>query len=144
MQTPSAKSLGLEIFDGKCCYCGVKLNLNTKKNPDSFSYDHFLPSARVGKIRHHLNVLPSCRACNNKKGKLHPAKFVSQETIDDIMSYFNYVYYLLKRFRLKHLEELRQNYNILYSWMSEYTNIKKIDIRSRKRNRGRQRDRRKK
>lgn len=136
MNTPSVKSLCLEIFDNKCCYCGIKLDLSTKYNPDSFSRDHFLPKCRGHKTKQHLNILPSCRTCNNKKGKLHPSKFLSKEHINDIMTYFNYVYYLLKRYRLRPLEEIRQEYNSLWSWMNEFTDTKKIEVKALRRKKG--------
>lgn len=129
MNAPSIKSLCLEIFDSKCCYCGVKLDLDSKYNSDSFSRDHFLPKSR-GNKKHYLNILPSCRDCNNKKGKLHPSKFVSREVINDIMTYFNYVYYLFKRYRFRSLEEIRQEYNSLWSWMNEFTDTKRIEVKA--------------
>jgi hypothetical protein len=130
MNTPTTKSLALDYFDNRCAYCGV--GLNTLKRwagkDNSFTFDHFLPRARSGK-NSRLNLIPCCRKCNIAKGHLHPCKFTDQPTIDNIMNYFNYVYYLFRRFRFTDKETLDEAYSQLWGWISSFTTIKRIRVK---------------
>lgn len=130
MDTPSIKSLCLEIFDGKCCYCGIELDISNKKklSSNSFTQDHFIPQSKLERTYHRLNIVPSCRSCNDKKGSMNPEEFATQESIDNIMSYFNYVYYVFKRFRFAPLGQLNKNYNNLWKHIGNFTTIRKIKV----------------
>ena len=51
-----------EMFDGRCAYCGCKLDRRL------FECDHFLAVVRGGKIKD--NLVPACADCNALKGRL--------------------------------------------------------------------------
>jgi len=118
-------------WDNKCAYCGIELN----QNKDSLlmcTIDHFIPDKRGGKLNK-LNMLPACSICNSKKQHKHPAKFIIEEfgvlasgIIQDIMTYFNYVYYLSRRNGGMKKEARETDYSVLWDWMNVYTDVKKI------------------
>jgi hypothetical protein len=132
MNTPTTKSLALDYFDNRCAYCEVELYLENKKGKyrrdNSFTLDHFLPRARQGKPSR-LNLVPCFRKCNIAKGHLHHIKFTDQPTIDNIMGYFNYVYYLFRRFRFSELDTLDNAYNQLWNWMKPFTSVNRIKVK---------------
>jgi hypothetical protein len=78
----------------------------------------------------HLNLVPSCHSCNVRKDKKHPAEFATQKSIDSIMSYFNYVYYLYKRFRLLDSQFVNGIYDYLWRKMENHTNVNRIKVKS--------------
>ena len=62
-----------EKFDGRCAYCGKKINMDRKLSLTSLSVDHVIPVdyffADVDKkfINDFANLFPSCRRCNQYK-----------------------------------------------------------------------------
>ncbi|MDR4509935.1 MAG: HNH endonuclease [Candidatus Brocadiaceae bacterium] len=58
-----------KISQGKCYYCQ-----NTFPS-DDLTMDHVIPLTRGGKSRKG-NIVPCCKACNNKKKYLTPAEIV--------------------------------------------------------------------
>ena len=55
-------------FNGKCAYCGCKLNYN------EMTVDHVEP-LRNGGIDEVINMYPSCRSCNHYKSTYTTDKF---------------------------------------------------------------------
>ena len=53
-------------FDGKCAYCGADYEI----------LEHVIPVSKGGGTTRD-NVVPSCRACNNKKGSKDVMDFVN-------------------------------------------------------------------
>ena len=58
-----------KISQGICHYC------QTKFLPDDLTMDHVVPLARGGRSTKG-NVVPCCKACNNKKKYLTPAEII--------------------------------------------------------------------
>ena len=56
-----------ELTDGKCFYCGCKLDYNT------FHCDHFYPKSRGGKRTD--NLVPACQDCNLFKSDMSLEEF---------------------------------------------------------------------
>lgn len=50
-------------YDGHCAYCGCVLKIN------NMTVDHLVPKSKGGRSDIN-NLLPTCRACNQKKGNL--------------------------------------------------------------------------
>lgn len=130
IRTRSARREHLKHWGNKCAYCGKRLTL------ENITLDHFVPLKRGGP-KGALNTLLSCKKCNSYKGKAHPARyirsinnnFIAQQVIDDIMTYFNFRYYLSAS---KNNSKRSQNfiqawYNSLWSWMNQFTTVRRID-----------------
>jgi 5-methylcytosine-specific restriction endonuclease McrA len=53
-------------YQGRCAYCGKKININT------FEIDHLIPKDQEShpstSENNYINLLPSCKYCNNLKG----------------------------------------------------------------------------
>jgi len=56
------------IADGLCYYCGMTFK------PAELTMDHKIPLARGGKSEK-INLVPSCKECNNKKKYLLPLEW---------------------------------------------------------------------
>lgn len=129
-RTRSARREHLKHWGNKCAYCGKKLTL------ENITLDHFVP-LKHGGPKGALNTLPSCKKCNGYKGKAHPARYIqsindnltTQQVIDDIMTYFNFRYYLSasKNNSRKNQNSVQAWYNSLWSWMNQFTTVRRID-----------------
>ncbi len=58
-----------ERFEGNCAYCGHEIYL------DNFQVDHKIPKAKLREADFWDNLMPSCRACNIRKGTLSIERF---------------------------------------------------------------------
>ena len=56
------------LSEGRCYYCGKEFS------PGELSMDHVVPLIRGGKSTKG-NVVPACKACNNKKKHLLPSEW---------------------------------------------------------------------
>ena len=54
-------------YQGRCAYCGKKININ------AFEIDHLIPKGEEShpstSENNYFNLFPSCKRCNNLKGK---------------------------------------------------------------------------
>lgn len=68
----------LEHFKWKCAYCGQRLGI---------IIEHFIPLPLAGTTAD--NCVPSCYACNARKGNVHPSLVtsISRQVLDTIQSY---------------------------------------------------------
>jgi len=68
--TPEQWKTILEIFDGRCAYCGEKI--------DELTIDHIIPASKGG--RHTVdNVVPACRFYNqSKKDRIKKPKYLPE------------------------------------------------------------------
>jgi hypothetical protein len=129
-QKLSARKSHLRHWGNRCAYCGKKLSLK------EMTLDHFIPRGRNGS-QGALNTLPACKKCNCYKARTHPAKYIfsiqdkqtAQQTIDDIMTYLNFRYYLNTDARQckRQQKGIQTWYNTLWSWMDNFTSVRRID-----------------
>ena len=91
----------LDFFNGKCCYCGIELRLDSGFD-NSIELDHFnsLSEQDVDELDvldgvTLENIVPSCRKCNRTKRDSNPYEWVektfkrSQEILYNIEFYFS-------------------------------------------------------
>jgi 5-methylcytosine-specific restriction protein A len=57
-----------KISRGECYYCGAKVR------PDELTMDHIIPLSRGG-LSEKINIVPSCKECNNQKRYLLPSEW---------------------------------------------------------------------
>jgi len=69
--TPKERERIYKMFDGRCAYCGKKIESK------DMQVDHFIP-LRVGGEDALCNMVPACRMCNHYKSSLTPLKFKQQ------------------------------------------------------------------
>jgi hypothetical protein len=63
----------LQIFDFKCCFCGVEIDVL------SISQDHLIPMNKAHLGLHAWgNVVPCCGSCNNKKQQRPWKEFLAE------------------------------------------------------------------
>ncbi len=63
--------------DGVCYFCGKKFS------PSELTMDHIVPIVRGGKSTR-ANVVPACKACNNKKKYLLPIEW--EEYLNNLLN----------------------------------------------------------
>lgn len=61
----------VELFDGRCAYCGEAAPVLTQ--------DHCLPLARGG-AHDASNIVPACMACNQSKGTRTREEFMAEQS----------------------------------------------------------------
>jgi hypothetical protein len=149
---PTNKELMLKEWEGRCVYCEEIVRPKDKIFPGDrmLTIDHFIPIKRKG-LSSRFNYVPSCHTCNVLKGAQHPIQFLimfyggdeerARQKIDDIMNYFNYIYYLCKSNRWLILDEVNRDYKDLWQKMNQYTTMSRLDVPAKRKKKRRKKRR---
>ena len=74
---PSKRQLILQKTEGRCYYCGTKLQNKHYGRKDYMTIDHCIPRSKGGS-NDLFNLVPACKTCNREKGCKYPGQFRPQ------------------------------------------------------------------